>query len=479
VRLQSPREQCAWLRALYNLVQNQRLSRARLEAAHKRKFRKLVDLVRTRSPYYQAIIREHGIDPATCTPSDFPILTKNDVIEHFDQIVTDPRVSRNRIAEFLSRSTDPQELFEREFHVVHTSGTSGTVGYFVYSHDAWIKGSSQVVRMIPFRFRQRIAFVAATRGHFAGSSLMLTGSHGINRLFYDVRMFDVNLPMSQIVAQLNQFRPHVLCGYAAVLKLLAAAQENQSLHIQPTLVGNGGEPMPNELKRYLEQAFAVPVVNAYASSEHLYMGMTLPGGQGMHLLEDDLIFELHDDHTCVTNLFNDTLPLIRYRMDDVLIRDAENESPYPFTKVREVVGRTEDALVFTNQHGERDFIHPIVIVEFIVRGLHSWQIVLLDQTSFLFRVRLEPGLTPEQKQNVRRQVREKMRAILVEKEMDNVGFEIEEAESLPVDPVSGKFRLVVRRPPGDAPSLLAAPSDRNEASEADVAVDHLVGAAPN
>ena len=115
------------------------------------------------------------------------------------------------------------------------------------------------------------------------------------------------------------------------------------------------------------------------------MGLTLPGSRGMCLLEDDLIFELHDDHTCVTNLFNDTTPLIRYRMDDVLVPEFDGPSHYPFTRIREVIGRHEDALVFTNRHGAQDFIHPIVIVEFIVRGLHSWQIMLLDQTSFVFR----------------------------------------------------------------------------------------------
>ena len=40
-----------------------------------------------------------------------------------------------------------------------------------------------------------------------------------------------------------------------------------------------------------------------------------------------------------------------------------------------------------------------------------------------------------------------MSAILLEKQMDNVRFEIEEVETLPIDLVSGKFRLVVRKPP--------------------------------
>ncbi len=283
-------------------------------------------------------------------------MTKNEVIEHFDRIVTDPRITRNRIKEFLSRSVDPLELFEGEFHVLHTSGTSGTMAYFVFSPDAWIKGSSQIVRMAPLRLRQRIAFVAATRGHFAGVSLMLVGNHGANNLFYDVRTYDVNMPLSQIIDALNEFQPHLLSGYAAVLKALAAAQTQGQLRIRPTMIGNGGEPLSSELKCHLERVFGVPVANAYASSEHLYMGLTLPGSRGISLLEDDLIFELKDDHTCVTNLFNYTMPLIRYRMDDVLVPDLDGPAHHPFTRIREVIGRHEDALAFTNRHGLEDFI---------------------------------------------------------------------------------------------------------------------------
>ena len=255
MELPRPREVYALLRALWQYSRNTQVTRAQLEAEQRRKFRKLVKFVRARSLYYRSVIDEHGIDPDTCSPADFPPLTKNDVIEHFDRIVTDRRISRDRIVEFLSGSVDPLELFEGRFHVLHTSGTSGTVGYFVFSHEAWIKGSAQIVRIMPLRLRQRIAFVAATRGHFAGVSLMLTGNCGANKLFYDVRTYDVNMPMSQIVDALNEFQPQTLSGYAAVLKVLAAAQVRGQLRISPTMIGNGGEPLAPELKCHLEQVF--------------------------------------------------------------------------------------------------------------------------------------------------------------------------------------------------------------------------------
>lgn len=66
-----------------------------------------------------------------------------------------------------------------------------------------------------------------------------------------------------------------------------------------------------------------------------------------------------------------------------------------------------------------------------------------------------------------------MTAILVEKEMDNVHFEIEEVESLPIDPVSGKFRQVVQRPPSGA--RVPLPKRAEPSDVVPVTDDHFAG----
>jgi phenylacetate-coenzyme A ligase PaaK-like adenylate-forming protein len=173
------------------------------------------------------------------------------------------------------------------------------------------------------------------------------------------------------------------------------------------------------------------------------MGLTLQGDTGMYLLEDDLIFELQPDHICVTNLFNYTMPLIRYRLNDLLVPDLDRCS-FPFTKVKEVVGRYDEVLWFTNRHHEEDFIHPNVIVGFSVRGLNAIQIVWLDKTSFLFRARLDPSLSEDEERRTEAEIYRKLKAILDEKDMDNVTFQVQQVDSLPIDQHTGKFRLVVR-----------------------------------
>ena len=64
-------------------------------------------------------------------PEQFPVLTKTILMANFDQIVTDRRVSKSAIESFLTNSSDPNDRFLGEYQVIHTSGSSGEVGYFV------------------------------------------------------------------------------------------------------------------------------------------------------------------------------------------------------------------------------------------------------------------------------------------------------------------------------------------------------------
>src|SRR5215472_9259346 len=112
---------------------NARMTRAQLEEMKLGKFRALARYAAAKAHYYSQVVSEHRIDLERCTPRDFPPLTKAGLMANFDRIVTDPRITKQGIAEFLTRSRDPTDQFLDEFRVIHTSGTSGEVGYFVYS----------------------------------------------------------------------------------------------------------------------------------------------------------------------------------------------------------------------------------------------------------------------------------------------------------------------------------------------------------
>src|ERR1700733_10070519 len=199
-------------------------TRAAIEAAQMAKFRALARHAQARSPYYARIIQERGIDLDRCVPRDFPILTKSLLMANFDDIVTDRRATKQVIAEFLSRSIDPKERLFDELTVMHTSGTSGEVGYFLYSPTDYARLRAAALRnrqafrsrlpRLGFNFRRiRLAFYGATGGHFAGVTGVASMQRGLGKWFIDARAFEVNTPLPEVVGAINEFRPDALWGY--------------------------------------------------------------------------------------------------------------------------------------------------------------------------------------------------------------------------------------------------------------------------
>lgn len=426
------------------------LTRAEFETKRLRKFRDFVRFAQQHSPYYASLMRERGIEPDTATPEQFPVLTKSALMANFDAIVTDKRITKAAIADFLTRSKQPNERFLNHYTVIHTSGSSGEVGYFVYAPADIVRGTGmgrkaqrpQPGRKRTNRGRYRVAFFGATDGHYAGVTMVSQLRRGFVRLFLKTALLEVNSPLPEVIAALNAFQPDMLLGYTTALKILAEKQREGVLKIAPVLITASGEATTRGDKDVLEQAFGCGVMNAYGCSEHLGMGGALPGSEELVLYDDDLIFECFEDHTLVTNLFNYTLPLIRYRMADTL-KPLATDAHRPYFVVENLIGRNELQPVFTNREGVKDFISPHTINEVFVSGVTRFQMHLTGDASFRFLVCVDKTLPPDGKAAARSGVDKRLREILAAKRLDNVQFSVEEVEDLAVNPRTRKFQLIV------------------------------------
>jgi phenylacetate-CoA ligase len=425
-------------------VRNARRSPEGIKAQQLRKFRRLIAYAQRKSPYYRELISSRGIDINSCVPEDFPVLTKSILMENFNDIVTDRRITREGIAEFLEASKNPSDLFRGRYTVVHTSGTSGEVGYFVYSSTDWARGVSHALRINPVRpGKRRMAFYGATEGHFTGVTFAASAQRSILKLKYSVATYDINRPIAEVIDGLNAFQPDILMGYASSLAILAQRQARGELNISPRWIESSGEVITSADWELIESTFGVPLFNVYASTEHLLMGMGSRRFGGTYLFEDELIFELAPNHTLITNLFNYTLPLVRYRMDDILERQEDSQKIYPFTKIRNIEGRSEYVPHFINSRGEEDFISPHIINEFFVRNVRRFQLEVVDKTNCIFRVCLVSGLSDHERADTVREVEARLGEIFEQKDMANVSRRVEVVDDLLPDHRTGKFRLIL------------------------------------
>ncbi len=419
------------------------MSSEQIKKMQQKKFLKLVSYIAQHSPYYQEVIKKNNIDIAVCKPEDFPILTKEIVIEYFDQMVTDSKITKKAITRFLTLSHNPTELFLNKYYVVHTSGSSRKIGYYAYTPEELARGIVHFTRINRPSLGQKLAYVATANERFAGAT-MVNSAKLIPFIYQDIRLFDIDTPFSEILTALQEFQPTSLGGYAFALRKIAEAQKAGKLLIKPRIIQSGGEPLTINNKKFIEDSLKAPIVNVYAASEHFIMGIGKDSYGGMYLMEDDLIFELHDTHTCITNLFNYTLPLIRYKMDDQLEKIQDAVQALSFTKISPVIGRKEHDPIFLNDSGEEDFISS-KLLDTNIKNVASFQLHLLSKSAFVFMGCLEKGLDRKTIQKTKNGISETLQDLLQKKLMTNVTFTIEIVDHLWADPKTGKFRLIVKK----------------------------------
>jgi phenylacetate-CoA ligase len=157
------------------------------------------------------------------------------------------------------------------------------------------------------------------------------------------------------------------------------------------------------------------------------------------------MFEFHDDHSVITNLFNFTMPLIRYRMSDIL-RPISTPGARRIV-IHNVVGRTEQMPVFANGTGGTDFISPHTINEIFVEGVTRFQMQITGQSSFRFPICVEAQLDGAGREAAVAGVKSRLTEILEQKGLSNVSFEVAIVADIPLNERTRKFQLIVARDP--------------------------------
>ena len=144
---------------------------------------------------------------------------------------------------------------------------------------------------------------------------------------------------------------------------LADAQREGRLSITPVMVLATSEQLTTELSVRIAAGFGAPPGNSFGSSEGL-QGSAPPGSDTFDFASDLAFIEFVDaddrpvppgttaDHVLVTNLFNHTQPLIRYRIDDRMTEVASGNA-HGHQRAR-VEGRSDDMVPIAGVE-----VHPL------------------------------------------------------------------------------------------------------------------------
>jgi len=339
-------------------------------AEHRRtELRRLVRTAKAASPWHRTRLREFNPEQLDVQSlAELPVMTKDDLMANFDEIVTDDRLRLDRVEAHLDSLHGADAYLLDRYHACASSGSSGRRGVFVYDWDGWTVAFLGLFRHLLGRQAggppTRMAVLGAAKATHQSATMPQTFSSGVVQM----RRFPLTLPMPEIVAGLNEYQPSVLNGYPAVLYALTHEAVSGRLDIAPGTVVSIAEPLLPEIRAAVEGAWGAPVLNVWGASEGV-SASSCGQGPGLHLSDDLAIVEPVDrdgrpvgrDRAAakiyVTVLFNHTMPLIRYEItDELTVLDQRCPCGSAHQLIGDPQGRLDDS--FRYSRDAEVLVHP-------------------------------------------------------------------------------------------------------------------------
>lgn len=443
-------KQISLLKALWLVHKADRMTDAKRLELHQSRFAELISYVRENSPYFSKLYE--GIN-STALLSNFPATNKTQLMEHFNDWLTDRSITKEKVELFMSDVSNIGKKLGGNYLVYSTSGSTGLPCLVLYDKTS-INVSSAIGVLRSFARKEDMsAFMKSgkkTLALFADDGFYL----GCGSVKYNLRKMpwkknrmktlDVRKPISEIVTILNDYQPSMIGCYPTAMELLAAEQEKGDLHIHPAIIMAGGEQLTDDVRKHLSHVFDCYVQTNYSCTE----GGTIAcecTEQHFHINDDWIIIEAVDENNqpvpfgtqssklLLTNLANRICPIIRFEITDRIVLHSEpclcgNTRPWLTLE-----GRTDDILTFDN--GVK--IAPLSLYALIkeVYGVQHFQLVKTDEKS------LELRLIAENKNQVFITAKNAIESYLLQ---NGVVATVQLSELPPqANPISGKFKHIV------------------------------------
>jgi phenylacetate-CoA ligase len=421
------------------LAERERWPRERLERFQRDRLAELARHASTHSPFWRERLPRNGVKL-----SELPVLTKSELMEHFDELVTDRRLRIDELLDHLAR-VDGDALYLGTYRVMTSSGSSGRKAVFVYDRAGWAGIGAMFLRrsdwvgLRPRLPRTRLALLGGASGTHMTRRGAQTLDVGVHRLL----SLAVTQPLGELVERLNAFQPDFMNTYPSSAALLADEQLAGRLQLSLTGLTTNSETLTPAVRERLERAFGVRPTNFYATTEGLF-GHECEHGS-LHLFDDMCIAENVDEdgdpvppgevgsRLLVTNLFNLVQPLIRFEVTDLVAVEPE---PCPcgrtLMRLRSLDGRAEDVLRLGDVA-----VHPLEFA--LITGdpdVREFQVVQ-EGAALRVRVALRDGATGAEDR-----LGERVRSRLAELGVERPEVRVERVEALERSP-AGKLQVVV------------------------------------
>ncbi len=230
--------------------------------------------------------------------------------------------------------------------------------------------------------------------------------------------------------QIQQFAPYAILAYPSSVEILANLFQAKGLTLSVPYVFTSSEQVYEHQRDKVEAVFNTQIVDWYGNAERT-IALEQRADANYHALPLYSVNEYQADHVLTTGLTTTAFPLIRYRVDDVIV--PHPNEPY---RVQAIQGRHDDVLRLPDGTG----VGRIGGVFLDVEGLELAQIQQSTDGRVTINLVVNDAFTPQSVATIRTELRHRIG--------DALPYEI--AYVSPEDIVrtpAGKFKLVISEPP--------------------------------
>ncbi|MGW2816392.1 phenylacetate--CoA ligase PaaK [Streptomyces sp. NPDC001415] len=426
------------------LDEAERLNRPELEALQLDRLRASLRHAYDNVGFYREAFDKAGVHPEDCHSladlARFPFTAKSDLRDHYP------------FAMFAVPETDI-----RRIHA--SSGTTGrptVVGYTQRDLDTWADVVARSIRAAGGRPGHKV-HVAYGYGLFTGG---LGAHYGAERLGCTVIPASGGMTARQ-VQLIQDFRPEIIMVTPSYMLTLLDEFERQGVDPRGTSLKVGifgAEPWTEEMRREIEERFAIDAVDIYGLSEVMGPGVAaecVETKDGLHIWEDHFYPEIVDPLTgevlpdgergelVFTSLTKEAMPVIRYRTRD-LTRLLPGTARV-FRRMEKVTGRSDDLVIlrgvnlFPTQIEEIVLATPGLAPHFQLRLTREGRLDALT-----VRVEARADTPPERREAAARSI------VAAVKDGIGVSVEVEIVDPETIERSVGKFKRIVDLRPGRA-----------------------------
>lgn len=423
-------QQIELMHTLSRLWHHPSASRDELVAFQNRKLRRLIRHAYANVAHYRRLF-----DRARVSPDD--VRTVHDL--HRVPFTDKNDLRSSPLQDILARGVSLDRL-----NVRVTSGSSGRP--FLVRRSRWEEYTLLMFRLRTQRqfgrkLRDKIAYIGASvipgenRDTFQVRLRRATGIYG----FHSVDCFQ---PAGDICRDLEALDPEIIGGYAGAVAHVAPFAKGRYARRSLRFAMCGGEAVTPAKRRAIENGFGVPLFDVFGCHECNLLAWECPETGLSHVCDDNVIAEVINDgrhveegekgEVILTVLHSYTMPFIRYRLGDVVVK-GPHQCPCgrPFSTFREIEGRVREYFLLPD--GRR--VHPLEVVLPVICENAPWmdqfQMVQETETQFVLLcvARLDPSAEDLQT----------IHDMIVAGLGPGAEFRIELTDYIPFEP-SGKFK---------------------------------------